>query len=279
MTTSPPPPRQQRSRRLLGSILLPLVLALGPAVAAAAAPLPWRVCLPDAALPPYLNNAPQRLGVTERLLIDAGEAAGLAVELLRQPPRRCRQLLQQGQIEATLAAFVPGNRELGLFPMRQELPQLADPARRLAHLRVIWVRRADQALEWDGRRLSGVADPGTLTVGVRRSILSVIEAVQALELRVDDAAFGTAQLLDKLVAGRVDLVAGIEQDLRHAMRGDRYPTLVALEPPLRSLDFYAVLARDLDGVQRARGERWWDEMARLRELPPYRPDWGSATTR
>ena len=52
-----------------------------------------------------------------------------------------------------------------------------------------------------------------------------------------------------------------------------------LEPPLRSLDFYAVLARDLDGVQRARGERWWDEMARLRELPPYRPDWGSATTR
>lgn len=261
----PNPPRP----RLVAVLLLLLLLTVPPSPAGAQ-PQPWRVCLPDLQAPPYLNNSAQRPGVTERLLLDAGEAAGLAVQLSRQPIRRCRQLLALGQVEAVLAAASPANQALGLFPLRQGS---ADAQRRVAQLRLVWVRRAGSPLDWDGHQLLG-RTPGAapLLVGVRRSMEAAGELVQELGLRVDDGAFGTAQLLEKLAAGRVDLVLGLEEEMRQALRAPELRARLQLLPrPLRQLDFYAVLAPGLTPPARRLGERWWDEIARLRDLPPYRP--------
>lgn len=260
-----PPGRRRRSAPLL------LLVALLAAPGARAEPRPWRVCLPDLQAPPYLNNTPQRPGVTERLLVDAGAAAGLAVQLSRQPIRRCRQLLALGQIEAVLAAASPANQSLGLFPLRQGS---ADVQRRVAQLRLVWVRRAGSPLDWDGRQLLGQAPASAPPlVGVRRSMEAVSELVQELGLRVDDGAFGTTQLLEKLAAGRIDLVLGLEEEMRQALRAEALRERLQLLPrPLRQLDFYAVLAPGLTPQERRLGERWWDEIARLRDLPPYRPD-------
>lgn len=259
------------SRRLwVRRLLLPAVALLA-ALGARAQPQPWRVCLPDLQAPPYLNNAAQRLGVSERLLVDAGEAAGLAVQLSRQPIRRCRQLMELAQVESTLAAHIPSNLSLGQFPLHQGRP---DTLRRVAHLRLVWVRRVGSRLDWDGQRLLGLAptDAPPL-VGVRRSMESAIEPVLALGLRVDEGAFGTAQLLEKLLAGRVDLALGLEEEMRQALRAPELRERLQLLPrPLRQQDYYAVLAPGLTPQARRLGERWWDEIARLRDLPPYRPD-------
>ncbi len=244
------------------------VLLAWQALPLAAQPADWRVCVTDLVVPPYLHNNPRRLGVAERLLIDAGEAAGLRVELLRLPPLRCRLMLDSAQVEATLAAPTAQNMaELG-FPMRNGA---VDRTRRLAHLRLMWVKRAGRELVWDGRQMHG-AEPAALTVGARATMRSATEALQSQGFKVDSAALNTRQLLGKLLAGRVDLVVGIEEDLRHAMRVADLQDLTLLPQPFLAVDYYAALAPGLLPAQREQAERWWAEIARLRELPPYRPD-------
>jgi hypothetical protein len=264
-----------RSMNVCMGLMLVLAAGLLQAASAQAAPPPspqlleWRVCVTDTVAPPYLHNNPRRLGVAERLLIDAGEAAGLRVELLRLPVRRCRQMLERGQIEAGLAAPTPANLAIAQFPT---VAGQIDRARRLVHMRQMWVKPADSAWSWDGQRQQGAAAPETLTVGTVASMQVLIETLRGQGYKVDDAAFNSRQLLGKLQAGRVDLVVGIEEDLRHVLRDPALQDLTLVPLPFLAVDYYAALARNQPPAQRALGERWWTEIARLRELPPYRPD-------
>lgn len=244
------------------------VLLAWQALPLAAQPAHWRVCVSDIVAPPYLHNNPRRLGVAERLLIDAGEAAGLRVELLRLPPRRCRQMFEQGLIQASLGAPTPANLAAGRFPMRAG--QL-DRAQRLAHLRLMWVKRRASELAWDGRHIRG-AESAALQVGTRAMMFAAIEALQHHGFRVDSGAFNTRQLLGKLQAGRVDLAVGIEEELRDLLRDPALQDLTLLPQPLLATDYYAMATPQLSAAQRELAERWWAEIARLRELPPYRPD-------
>jgi len=246
-----------------------LLLGLLSAAAAWAQPLPsWRVCLPDVAVPPYLSADPARPGLIERRLVDAGRRAGLDVRLERMPSRRCIAQLERGQFEASIAAPIPANLARFLFPLQQGQP---DDTRRLARVKLVWVKRRDSALDWDGRQLSGASSAPL--VGTRLGMGVLAESVRDLGLPLDDAALSTPQLLAKLSAGRVELVLALEHEVAPLLAGPGHADLVMLARPRQASSFYPVLRRSLKAPQLAQAQAWWAEIARLRELPDYRlPD-------
>jgi hypothetical protein len=265
-------------QRCFAAAALALMLGAAPSRAeppAGPAPAgrPWRVCITDLQLPPYLNNDPARLGVSERLLIDAGRRVGLAVELLRYPIRRCRLLFDGGELEAVVAAPIATNQQTAQFPMKDGA---VDAERRVARLALVWVKRSDSALGWDGRQLTGLAPAAAPPlVGIRGAARLTTEALQPLGVGIDEAALSSRQLLAKLAAGRVDLAIGLREDLEALLRereraGER-PALQMLNKPLLISDFHVALRLGAPESERRLAEAWWTEIGRMRELPDYRP--------
>lgn len=228
----------------------------------------WRICVGDVAVPPYVNNDPARLGLGERLLLDAGAQAGLSIELLRYPSRRCLQQLQRGELDALVAAPTSGNQIDAAFPQRDGL---VDDSRRLGRLNVVWVRRRDSTLEWDGKSWAGSA-PIDLLVGTRAGQVAIIEPLKKMGFRVDDAAFNAPQLLRKLLAKRVDLVAGLQEEIELAML--KVPawrdSMHILPKPIFSSDFYVAIGKQSSPERRAQAEALWEAIGDLREGEKYR---------
>ena len=229
----------------------------------------WRICIGDRAVRPYINNDPARLGVGERLLIDAGAQAGLSIELMRYPTRRCRQQLLLGKLEGWVAAPTPGNQADATFPQRAGL---VDASRRLASLNMVWVQRRESTLTWDGKTWLGSA-PNDLLIGVRAGQNSAIEPLKKMGFRVDDAAFNVPQLFRKLLAKRIDLVLALQEEVHSALLGaDAQPHLIHVWPePLFSLDFHVSIGKHLSPERHAQAEALWNAIGDLREREKYRP--------
>jgi hypothetical protein len=231
--------------------------------AAAQAPVPWRVCLPDAAFPPYLLNDAKQLGLSERLMRDAGERAGLAVQFSRLPIARCRALVQQGQLDALIApeagAALPGLR----FPRQSEA---VDPARRLVEVRFHWVQRSDAAWRWEAGALKAFPPDGR--VGMRQGYLGGVNAVKALGLELEQSAVSAPQVLGMLRHGRVEAVAMMDMELEPALQQVGTAGLRVLSPPFLQERYYAATSQASDA---ALAEAWWKQIALLRDTGAYRP--------
>ncbi|MDN3919410.1 hypothetical protein [Roseateles violae] len=264
------PPRCRRPRSLtLRLLLAALALAAGPAPAQPEPARIWRVCITDLAVPPYLNNDPQRLGVAERILLDAGREAGLGVMFLRYPVRRCAAMLDGEGVDAMLASPVARNQAKAMqFP--QSRGGAVDAARRLARVNLVWVRRADATLNWDGTALTGVSPGKPPLVGTRAVMNSVIEPLRTRGFEVDDTAISTRQLLMKVAARRVDLAVGMQEEVEFALSEVGVKSLVVLPRAFSSSDYYAAVRPHLAPELQDKVEAWWTAIGRLRESPEYR---------
>ncbi|WIV98268.1 type 2 periplasmic-binding domain-containing protein [Kinneretia aquatilis] len=258
--------------RLVPLMLILALCAAGPAAvrAAESAGLPtrWRVCVTDLQAPPFLNNQAEHPGTVERMLQDSARQQGLELELLRLPPRRCRLMLDQGQIEAALAGPTPVNLQELQFPLRAG--QL-DASRSLMQLHLVWLKREDSTLYWDGQALRGLGAGGKVPViGVRAGVRITAEPLLGLGLRVEDSAHSMAQLLAKLRAGRVDLAVVAAPELNLSPDAQSLHGLAVLSKPLLQMDIYLVQRKDAGAERAALMERWWAAIAQLREAEAHR---------
>ncbi|MET0518247.1 MAG: hypothetical protein ABW005_05355 [Burkholderiaceae bacterium] len=252
------------------ALVLTLVALCEPGAAAgpqppAAALRPWRVCVTDMVVPPFINNAPSRLGITERLLVEAGLEAGLDVELLRYPPRRCRLMMESGKLDAALGSSASKER-----PRNSQLPMRdgeIDRSRRVAHLNLVWIKRSDSPLQWDGKRLVG-AGGGEVLVGSRAGFTVANSQLLPLGLRIDDTALNTPQLLLKIRARRVSIGVALREEVEFALAREAPDSLEVLPLPLSSNDYFAMGRSPLPADQQLQLEAWWAAIARLREAAP-----------
>jgi hypothetical protein len=234
---------------------------LGPV--AVAQSQPWRVCLPDAAFPPYLLNDAEQLGVSEKLMREAGRRAGLEVQFTRLPIARCRALVQQGELDAFItpdaAATLPGLR----FP---RLGEAVDAARRLVEVRFLFVQRDDADWRWDGQALQ--AFPSAGRVGLRQGYLGGVGAVRALGLSVDQSGSSATQVLGMLRLRRVEAAVLMDVEMDGALRQAGAEGLRVLPQPLRQERYYAAVSQSRDATL---AEAWWRQIGLLRDTAAFRP--------
>lgn len=241
-------------------VLAAAATGLWAVLAAAAEPLPVKVCLPDIDAPPYMVRDTSRPGIFNRLLIDAGREAGLQVTILRLPSVRCRLALDTGEADTITLPPIPTHLDTLDFPLNAQ--GQADTTVRLGRIQFLLLRRRGEALGWDGVRLS---QPGLL-VGVRRGVTTLVDRLKGLGVAVDDQAFSVDQLLAKLRARRVDLAAMSREEFQAANPAG----IEALGQPLFSTDIHLAASRKLASPLRERIAAWREQIARLRDLPAYR---------
>lgn len=252
-------------QRVRAGLLAAAALLVGVHASAPAEQLtPWRVCVPDAPFPPYLNNDPARLGVAERLMVEAGRRAGLQIQFERLPYQRCAALVRSATLEALVAPAVAAESPGLLFPRRgTEL----DAQRLLARVALVWLKRPDSALQWDGRQVQGL-EPGA-AVGMRSGMVAGVGRLQELGLKVDASARDADQLLRMVSGGRVAAGVILEAELRGAPEalGD----LRRLERPLLVEQYYAAASAQLTPAQPSQLAEWWRQIGLLRDSIALRP--------
>jgi len=261
----------RRRRKTLGAALLLLLgshLATAQPSPATAQPPSrhWRVCLGSVPIPPLLTLDEKQSGFVELLLRDAAKQAGLTMSFEVYPTKRCRQRLAQGQSDAMPMAAIESNRLDYQFPMRGPV---VDASRRIAIVQLVWVKRKDSPLHWDGHDLQGVV-PETLLVGTRSSIRIASDALKALGLRVDETAFDVPQLFRKLAAQRIDAAVVLREEAQAHLLDPARQGVEILPIPLLSSDIYLGVASGLSAERQAQIEAWWDAIGQLRDKPQYR---------
>ena len=250
----------------IGTALLVLSPATWPQ---SEAPRVWRVCVGDQPIPPYVLNDPRRLGRAERLIVEAGRSVELSVLIQRYPPKRCRAMVASGDSDMTLGAATPENLAEWRFPMKADAP---DVERRIARLNLVWVRRPDSKLDWDGTQITGLPHGTTPRVGTRTGQRAATHALRNLPVQVDGTARSTNQLVRMLLASRFDLALGLQEEFEVALAEPDVKALTVLPRALVREDFYAVISHQHLQANLAPAERLWNAIGRMRDLPEFQRD-------
>lgn len=225
----------------------------------------FQVCVGDVPVPPFISGDPRHPGTTERLMVDAGRQAGLPVELVRWPARRCYEQMRLGLLEAGVGAAIPANLQDFDFPGHPP----GDPQMRIARTGIVLVKRQDVAVLWDGRKLA-LPQGQVPRIGARAGFRASTEAVRRLGLELTPGPNQSAQVLRMLQLGRLDLAVLVQDEAEALLARPDFSSLTLMDPPLLVSDFYVMTLRQLPEPLRQKVQRWWELMAQWRDLPAYR---------
>ncbi len=239
---------------------------LMPATVLADAPQVLRICYETQdSLPFYAavtEQSPARPGLLLELIQSAAKQANLALELQRQPWKRCILQLQQGQSDGIFAAiWQPERDSWGQFPGRDR--QSNAPVQR--HYR-LWqvdypiMARRGGTLGWDGKQFSGTRNGLSAPLGY-------VANQQLDALGVLAKPTYSAEIALKLVAlGRLDGYVLERQIARNYIRTLGLQTqLVFLPKPLLSADWYLPLSHQFYRQHPEVAQRFWQALAEQRE--------------
>ena len=257
-------------RKAVLLVLLSMVL-VGPTepVRADETPPVWRVCVGDQVVLPYLSNDPDKPGLAERLMVKAGNLAGLSVQLLRYPIKRCSALFDGGEVDSVIRAPLGAHLQRFQFPLKGDA---VDAGRRLARINIVWVRRAETRLDWDGQRFHGLLDvTAKPLIGSRAALGAATLPLLAQGYQVDDGATTTEQALAKLNGRRVEVVVGLQEEIEAALRDPKLQGLIVMEHPFSVSDYHVVVRKNLPPAQQVRVEAWWTAVGRLRDTAEFKP--------
>ncbi len=214
-----------------------------------------RVCVADLAYPPHITLDPDRPGLAERRIVEAGKAVGVRVDLSYLPIRRCHRMVLEGEMDLVYLAATAQSLGEYRFPLT---PQgQPDRALRISQEAVVVVVRRSDPVDWNGKRF---ASPPAL--GTRAGLRMAREAAERLGLSVDDSAFDAAQVLRKLQAKRHDAVLLLQADVEQQAGLMRELDLVALPKPAATFDGYMAASPKLSPAREAALKAYWKALAR-----------------
>jgi hypothetical protein len=235
-------------------LLLAAVLCC-PALASAAK---LRLCVDVHPHPPYIT--PDGGGSAGRMIAMAAREAGFQLEIYNASIARCRAEIALNMAHAfPTTPYIPELQQIVDFPMRDGA---ADPARATMHARILLYRRTGTAITWDGVRLGGLARPVLVPTG---SML-IPPFLKALGAPMDQNGQSMAINFVKLMAGRSDSLAGLEEEGERLLRDPRFAGKIeALPLPLFEQTYYLAVAKAYRADHGPEVEAMWDAIGRLNQ--------------
>jgi polar amino acid transport system substrate-binding protein len=244
------------------AVLLPALLA-APQRARAADPPTFRFCSIDIPFPPYARL--DGTGYVQHLVVRAAHIAHIRFERHVAPRRRCFEELRNGLADGMIATYQNERMEAGAFPMTRSGE--VDESKALGVVRFLVYRRTGTAVEWDGRRFSGVRDN---RVGVESGFVAVVEKLRQLGMATDDGAKSLEQNLIKLDTGRVDAFVAMDLETSRLVAGRFAGRIEALEKPFDETVLYLMISKAFQARHPEVTDAYWQAIKVYRNSAEYR---------
>lgn len=226
-----------------------------------------RLCYEIAAMSPYMNGVNQvpesdRGLMIEELLQPAAEAAGLRLELQRQPWKRCIKQLQDNQVDGIFPSGWTAERSnWARFPgPDRDAIDAVDRRYRIWDIQYPIIVARNSQLRWDGRQFAnlkhGLGAPlGYITNqqleqmgALSRSNISLETAINMIDAGRLDGYVAEAVLADRMIAQ-----SGLQDQL------------TTLELPFSQADLYVPLSRDFYASHPEQAWRFWQALGQARQ--------------
>lgn len=235
--------------------------AAGQAAAAAAEPCPARVrvSLPNFEIPPYVlgtDEVASKPGLLIEWTRNALHAAGCraSVSIKRRPPNRQLAELDMGLLDILPGFSYSDNPDDQLvYPM---FDGGADERRAImADTVSLYARSGDSTVRWDGVTLR---HPGGV-VGTSTGGASTEQVARKYGWKLESAPTPRADI-DKLLAGRVDVIMEPDVVMTAYLTGETAAKVVKLSPPARVTFRYAAVRKGFAQQYPAFTEKFWREL-------------------
>lgn len=270
--------RHNRFNRVLGAMCVASVcLWTATAMAQPAggnAPSPLRLCYERMDIPPWRTLDGKGLNI--ELIRMAAARAGVGIEFVTLPWKRCLSEMQDGTLQGVFAAsFSPDRLILGAYPGGKT----ADPSMQLYVDGYVLVKRRQDAVQWDGKSISGMQGAVGAQVGY-----SVANDLRKMGVPVDESSQTAQELLQKLQLGRIGAAALGTSDaaklLADTGKGNALAaSLDVLPVPLVQKAYYLMLSNQLVQDHPDVANRLWQQIGVARRSPQYQKLVGEAMAR
>lgn len=244
-----------------------LIFFLGSLMACAAQAAGVTLCVSDRPAAPL--TFPDHEGQAQYLVRHAMRAAGVESSFVVLPWRRCVESARAGQVDGVLGAQAfQAYKDFLRFPLKDGLP---DRAFALGVDTWVVVTAPGSGVSWDGKALLGVTTPVSYPAGV--NVLR--QTLDNLGIRHMDSAKTAQQLMQMLMAQRLQAVVIRESDAKGFLAQDEFKSLRILAPVFLQSDAYlvfsngyahanpGVVSASWEGIRRIRATREWAELAPL----------------
>lgn len=222
---------------------------------AIAAPKTIKTCIDSRSWLPYTNPDLKNPGLMQVAVHEAGKKLGIKIVEKALPWETCQASVKAGSIDAMIgAAYVDFNREFADFP--QTLGRV-DSRRSLGSARILFVRKKGSKASFDGKVLGGVTKPIGVAAGTQVMILEAKKFG-----KVDDGAKTDEENIQKLLDGRIDVMAGYAFDLK-VLIDSKYEDKVEILPvPLVETFYYLAFSKKFTVANKEFAEKIWDEIGK-----------------
>ena len=224
------------------------------------------VCIGDHDNPPL--SFPDHDGQAQYLIRQAAREQGMQVRFVPVPWRRCRAGVESGRYQAAgTATATPANQEIMRFPLRDGVPNAAQA---LGEFHIVVFRKAGTAVDWDGKRFSGLHTPVLFNAG----FVAVADRLNMLGVAGDESAVLIHRMMQMLLLGRGQVGVGqasvVDIELKSPVFDGKIEVLPV--PFIRSplflgvnKAFYAANSAAVDAlwlaIERMRAAPQWQKMA------------------
>lgn len=222
-----------------------------------------KVCSEDGDSSPWLFK--DRPGLTNSLLKMAEKKLGSKIDMVGLPWKRCTEEVKAGTYDgAVKISFSPERAvELGVYPM---IGDKQDPSKRLLIDSYSLYRAKGSSVTWDGKALKTDG-----TVGAQ-SGFSIVAALKALNVKVDDGTKTADDNLKKLVNGRIVAVAlqTEEGDTSLNDHPEYKEKIEKMVPVLVEKPYYLMFSKQFYAKNPDHAKAVWNAIEAARESKEYK---------
>jgi polar amino acid transport system substrate-binding protein len=252
---------QNAVRRLLACACLALPAYLAAATVDRNGVLALSLCIEENPFPPFIYT--DRDGAIPILIKMAASEAGVRVAFHRAPYLRCLAEISAGQADGYPSAGVANVTRDLVFPGQPGRP---DTAHATVTTRVMVYRPSGSAVDWNGKRFSGLAGP----VLHDRTTVLVAQRLQALGVAADNNAKNSEATFAKLLLGRGDLAISFEASAAPLLMQPRFAGKIEMLPaPFYVENYYLAVSRQVHARHGDKVEALWRAIARVKHSPEY----------